>query len=343
MIAGDPHLRNFSYPYVEKSHWQDSDRTEAALRQKAVGFNCLNYAEPANAALGLRNITVIPDMANTCADGLRAEVFFPSCWNGEDDPTNFRDHMRYPSLMDDGTCPEGFETRLVSLFFETIWDVAAFKGQQGQFVFSTGDPTGNGYHGDFINAWDRNVLQSAIDSCTSLSGLIQECDHIFDLQTSYEMRTCTIEPTIDEDVVGPLKEIPGCNVIQPGPAYATDGGCANDPTSPPPIILSSSSSEVSTATATESSAGSSTTPDVYEENYSSGDFGYPVGYANVAIQDVDDEPSAAVVDPDVITITITTYTTVAETTVTVTAEPEPTPLVKRHAHHHHRRAGHPSF
>lgn len=140
MIAGDPFLRSFTYREIEKSLWEDQDRTEAALRQRAVGFNCLNYDEPAQAALGLRRM---PEDMSRCVNGLRAEVFFPSCWDGKNlDSANHKDHMAYPSLMDDGVCPDSHPVRLVSIFFETIWDVNQFVGQDGEFVFSTGDPHG---------------------------------------------------------------------------------------------------------------------------------------------------------------------------------------------------------
>lgn len=29
---------------------------------------------------------------------------------------------------------------------------------------------------DFVNAWDREVLQEAIDTCTAESGEIEECE-----------------------------------------------------------------------------------------------------------------------------------------------------------------------
>jgi len=43
------------------------NRTQDALRQKAVGFKCLNYGEPASPALGLR---AMPDDQSKCR-GLR--------------------------------------------------------------------------------------------------------------------------------------------------------------------------------------------------------------------------------------------------------------------------------
>jgi hypothetical protein len=109
------------------------------LRQRAIGFNCLNYDEPAAAALGLHTIP----QDKECPDGLRAEVFFPSCWDGVNaDSDDHRSHVAYPSTMDDGDCPDGYPVRLPSLFFETIWDVAAVAGQGGTLVFSTGDQLG---------------------------------------------------------------------------------------------------------------------------------------------------------------------------------------------------------
>lgn len=46
---------------------------------------------------------------------------------------------------------------------------------QQPFVLAMGDASGYGYHGDFFNGWDRSVLQEAIDTCTSDSGIIEYC------------------------------------------------------------------------------------------------------------------------------------------------------------------------
>jgi hypothetical protein len=145
MLAGDSRLRNFSGPVPdkEKSLWDDEDTTQLALGQKALGFNCLNYKKQPEASM-YRHF--LPDKAYidaNCDDGIRAEIFFPSCWdNNRTDSENHHDHVRYPNLVNGGTCPQGFETRIPSLFFETIWDTAKYKGVGGQFVFSNGDPTG---------------------------------------------------------------------------------------------------------------------------------------------------------------------------------------------------------
>ncbi|CAG8025670.1 unnamed protein product [Penicillium nalgiovense] len=192
MLAGDPFLRNFSWPVPDppKSMWNGDQASQAALRQKAIGFNCLNYKSAAEDSLHRH---FMPDKAfldKHCTDGVRIELMFPSCWNGKDaDSPDHKSHVAYPSLVMDGTCPEGFETRLVSLFYETIWDTYAFKDYDGYFALANGDPTGFGYHGDFMQAWDSGVLQEAIDTCTSESGVIDECK-VFDIQTENEQRQC---------------------------------------------------------------------------------------------------------------------------------------------------------
>jgi len=339
MIAGDPLLRNFPYPDVEKSLWTAQDMTEAALRQKAIGFNCLNYDLPAEAALGMKTIP----KNLSCKDGLRTEVFFPSCWNGKDlDSPDHKDHMRYPSLMDDGDCPKGFETRVVSLFFETIWDVNKFSGQKGRFMFSTGDPTGCGYHGDFMNAWDTEVLQEAIDVCTSPSGVIDECK-IFDLYTEDEMHQCTIKPTVDEDVVGPLKKLPGCNPVTEGPESAkkddcSDEGLSNDYQSSyapkPKETERAGSSQVAAASSSSSRKGpfKTSTPPVppsYPKEKGAGVA--PASYPTTTS------------DPYLVIVTVTETVTPLATTITIPTPPNQSPVhpdrKKRGLHNHHRFGG----
>jgi len=124
-----------------------------------------------------------------------------------------------------GDCPSDYPIRLPSLFYETIWDTYAFAGLDGEFVLANGDPTGCGYHGDFIMGWDEGFLQEACDQCTNLSGLIQDCP-LFDIQTDEVAAQCLIPlpPAIaSEDVLGPAAELPGNPAIQSGPGYATAG------------------------------------------------------------------------------------------------------------------------
>ncbi|KAL5313621.1 hypothetical protein ACEPPN_018042 [Leptodophora sp. 'Broadleaf-Isolate-01'] len=232
MIAGDTNQRNFTYPVpdVEKSLWFGEYAEQPFLRQAALGFNCLNYAKTPEGSL-YRHF--LPDKAYldaNCADGVRFELMFPSCWNGKDRTSkDKKSHVAYPSQVMTGDCPSGFPERLPSLFYETIWATNAFKGKSGQFIISNGDPTGYGYHGDFMMGWDEAFLQSAVNTCTNLSGKIEDCP-LFDIQSVSDFSSCELDlpkAIANEEVLSALPAIPGNPMIANGPGYAagaTAGG-----------------------------------------------------------------------------------------------------------------------
>lgn len=218
MVAGDSHRRNFTCRNIPTSQWGPQDMTQDALAQKAIGFNCLNYDLPAEASLSRHTF---PDDLSRCKNGLRVEFFFPSCWDGRLDSPNHMDHVQYPDLVQDGTCPSTHPYRLVSLFFEIIWDVNIFSQHDGEYVFSNGDPTGYGFHADFMNGWEEGVLQNAIDNCQDESGIIEDCK-VFQLYSQTEMNQCKINHIdVEGDVSGPMGSLPGCNEVQYGPEPAT--------------------------------------------------------------------------------------------------------------------------
>jgi hypothetical protein len=219
MIAGNNKLRTFytdinSIP--EKSHYRKIDLTQPALAQKAIGFNCLNYKADPEAAFSRHEMPKKSDLDAKCLDGLRAEVAFPSCWNGEVDSDNHQDHVAYPSLIETGgTCPKGYERRLPTMLFETKWKTNAYIGVPGQFVWANGDPTGFAYHADYIMGWNPTTLQNAIDGCTNPSGRIDDCP-IFSSETQLQTETdCTEcrmevpEMLAKEDCAGPMAALCG--------------------------------------------------------------------------------------------------------------------------------------
>ena len=160
-----------------------------------------------------------------CADGMRLELMFPSCWNGKDvDSPDHKSHMAFPTEVMTGTCPEGFETRLVSLFYETIWDTTQFAGQAGEFVMANGDPIGTGYHGDFMMGWNEDFLQQAVDTCTNLSGEVEDCP-LFSLQSQSDAQQCQLDlpsSIASENTTGPRQGLPGNVQVTYGPAPANE-------------------------------------------------------------------------------------------------------------------------
>ncbi|KAL5117376.1 hypothetical protein ACEQ8H_004692 [Pleosporales sp. CAS-2024a] len=248
MLAGDTRQRNFTGPVPDPptSSWGPTDKTQPALTAKSLGFNCLNYNKPPE---GSRYRHFMPDKTYLdayCQDGLRAELFFPSCWNGQNATApDHKSHMAYPDLIDGGRCPKGYPVRTPSLFYETIWATQAFKAKNGQFVWSNGDPTGYGYHGDFMTGWDVDTLQAALDQCTNLSGKVEDCP-VFNnkLQTEAVQGQCDIQhmPALlqNDDCAGPANGLCGNVPVQYGPGYANalEPGAGEKPTSAPVLFSS---------------------------------------------------------------------------------------------------------
>lgn len=205
MFSGDPFRRNYT--------------GEEAAPGNAVSFVCLDYEG------GSTQHNEIPD--KNCPDGLRAQIYFPSCWDGENlDSQDHRSHMAYPIGHDDnGACPTSHPKHLISIFYEVIYSIDGFKdrwhGSGHPFVFAQGDGTGYGFHGDFINGWDIDTLQRATDECLNNSGRLEDCP-VFanDLFTPDEQQACRIPPSINEATTGTLSALPGCNTPTNGPEYA---------------------------------------------------------------------------------------------------------------------------
>lgn len=225
MIAGDPNVRNFTGPFPDTplSSWPTDPSDQFFLQQRSLGFNCLNYGKTPEPSLYRHTMPTKDYLDANCADGLRLELAFPSCWNGETSSSNHKSHIAYPSLVKEGNCPPGYDQHLPFLFYETIWATNSFVGQSGQFLLSMGDPTGTGYHGDFIMGWpSQNFLQNALDTCQNPSGEISDCP-LFNVQSDSDAAQCTFpmpEALQDDDVQGPRHGLPVDIPIQYGPEYA---------------------------------------------------------------------------------------------------------------------------
>ncbi|KAL4790340.1 hypothetical protein BDV19DRAFT_402115 [Aspergillus venezuelensis] len=152
MVAGDPMLQTYD----------DSD-----FAQRAISHMCLEQNG------GSKETKHLPQQP---CEKLRSQVFFPSCWDGKNlDSPDHKSHMAYPVVGDynKGVCPKSHPRAIFSLFVEFIYNTKPYPDYQN-WVYATGDRTGYGLHGDFINGWsDQVALQTAFETCTG-SGWLRD-------------------------------------------------------------------------------------------------------------------------------------------------------------------------
>jgi hypothetical protein len=186
MIAGDPTRRT-------------QNNTDPA--QRAIDIVCLGGTSPEG-----------PGFPTSPCKQFRAQVYFPSCWNGIDlDPPNHMSHMAYPAFGDfnGGVCPMSHPKALISLFYEFFFDTSPFGDDYTHFAWANGDPTGYGYHGDFIMGWtDRDIVSNAFYTCNNAI----DCPTLGNQQpTTHPL----LNPAPVEDIglKGPIAQLPGNNQI----------------------------------------------------------------------------------------------------------------------------------
>ncbi|KAH8101503.1 hypothetical protein BXZ70DRAFT_891712 [Cristinia sonorae] len=230
MITGDPARRAKKFPTGQGG--QDE------LAERAVQWTCLRYS------VGLPQYddggAGFPH--TDCEAGFQSRLHMPACWDGVNlDSVDHRSHTAFLSGLDNGDCPPTHPVGLMKLFYEVTWSVTDFAHlwnpgkEQWPFVWSTGDPTGYSWHGDFQTGWDADALQNAIDHCNNPNdatgqGDITACPFL-KLQTTGVANQCKIPAMLREDVDGPMERLPGCNPLQAGPGDATLYSTDNCPVS----------------------------------------------------------------------------------------------------------------
>lgn len=134
MITGNKNLRSFngSFPDEPLSSWPQQPDDQKWLAQRALGFNCLNYAGAAEPSLYRHEFPSKSYMDEHCKDGMRLEIGFPSCGTGKPDSDDHNAHVAYPNLVKEGKCPEGYDVHYPFLFYETIWATNKFAGEDGE-------------------------------------------------------------------------------------------------------------------------------------------------------------------------------------------------------------------
>lgn len=97
--------------------------------------------------------------SNCDSYGFAASMRFPSCWSGRDfDPAHPLAHMDFPTNQDGlAGCREGFKVkRFPEIFVEYYLNTKSFNGLYGPndlpWVLAQGDPTGYGFHMDFVSS-----------------------------------------------------------------------------------------------------------------------------------------------------------------------------------------------
>ncbi|KAF2202673.1 hypothetical protein GQ43DRAFT_501210 [Delitschia confertaspora ATCC 74209] len=154
-----------------------------------------------------------------CKVGIMVNIRFPTCWDGVNlDSPDHQSHVAYPSgtFESGGECPASHPVRIPQVFYETVWDTVPFNDKSlwpedgGQpFVWSFGDRTGFGTHGDYVFGWKGDALQRAMDAnCNSdLFGDDLKCETL-KRQTLKEANQCRKQRVVNEDVDGWLTELP---------------------------------------------------------------------------------------------------------------------------------------
>jgi hypothetical protein len=234
MISGDPSRRIFNKTDVD---------------DQAISYVCLDYSNShqGDPAWAQRNNF----FTHNCPDGMRAQINFPTCWNGKDlDSPDHRSHMAWPTNGNNnggGDCPASHPVKVVELFYEFIFEVQKFPFNAAgtpTWVWANGDASGYGLHGDFLNGWPAfvngtNVLQQAIDQCdfnNGVGGNLELCPPFAGLINRAAADGCQPQnPLVNEDVgLGhSIARLPGNNPLWTGsmtnkPSY--DNYTEADPT-----------------------------------------------------------------------------------------------------------------
>lgn len=105
--------------------------------------------------------------ARDCPYGMKTDLFFPSCWNGQDLWKSDMSHMAYAQYNNAGPCPASHPVRLPAIMLEYTWltsQVMPNTPLAGNLVWANGDSTGFGIHGDFVDGWNTALLSQALVS-----------------------------------------------------------------------------------------------------------------------------------------------------------------------------------
>ncbi|KAF2846933.1 hypothetical protein T440DRAFT_492337 [Plenodomus tracheiphilus IPT5] len=190
----------------------DAGLREKEGQQKQLCHRCFtNKAQdPFGGAPCMGELDTFELPRGMCGGGIRTTITFPTCWDGVNlDSPNHKSHIVYPtsgSFESGGPCPASHPVKMPQLMYEVMWDTTPFNDPSGSqpLVYSMGDGTGYGQHGDYVFGWKEGVLQKALDQrClgNTCAGLKTQ-----DADTSM---ACGVPQAVEEPVEGWLTELPG--------------------------------------------------------------------------------------------------------------------------------------
>ncbi|KAK0724226.1 hypothetical protein B0H67DRAFT_640788 [Lasiosphaeris hirsuta] len=179
---------------------------EEAQRFRQLTYTCLQ-------TIMTRTGETLDMPKSPCPAGIMTNVRFPTCWDGKNlDSPDHTSHVAYPSsgtFENNGPCPATHPVKIPQLFYEVIWDTTKFNDKSlwpasGQpFVWSQGDATGFGNHGDYVFGWKDDALQKAMDTNCNIN-----CPAL-KTQSIAVGNKCANKARVHEDIDGWLTELPG--------------------------------------------------------------------------------------------------------------------------------------
>ncbi|KAM7211512.1 protein of unknown function (DUF1996) domain containing protein [Rhypophila decipiens] len=189
-----------------------SYKTQAEARKNpALQFTCLD--SPMTRSGYLYDFPTTP-----CKAGIMVTVHFPTCWNGKD--TDSPDHQSQVAYPVSRKCPSTHPVAIPEVFYETYWDTRPFNNKavwpadgSQPFVWSFGDKTGYGNHGDYVFGWKGDALQRAMDANCN-SDLLNDkfkCPTL-KLQSIADTNRCIVQRKVKEDLDSWLKALPGSDM-----------------------------------------------------------------------------------------------------------------------------------
>ncbi|KAK3316540.1 hypothetical protein B0H66DRAFT_499974 [Apodospora peruviana] len=188
----------------------DARNATSASRYQGIQYTCMMRDDTR-----YTNLTdTFPD--HPCPAGILTTIYFPPCWDGVnlDSPDHYS-HVAWPTTGRKGfeqgdPCPASHPVKIPQVVLETRWDTRLLnnvqdwprgKGQQ-PFVWSFGDSTGYGHHGDYIFGWKGDALNRAFTNCST-----PNCD--LPSQEIYEANRCAKEAVVKEEVDRYITAMPG--------------------------------------------------------------------------------------------------------------------------------------